>query len=479
MFTDAKKQKVANFLIEKGAKKFTHIKQRSLFEHLTRVGNLLESWGVPEYVVHAGMCHSLYATEFFKTAILSIDEREELRKLIGTEAESLVYDFCSAKRNTFQRNENGSFTIESHVTSRVISLEEVHAIMLLHLFLANDIDHIDQFNVQSTGARFVKVYGKWLNLFLEPARKYVMNISVHPTLRASQGNFIRFIAHAGVQIVSDGVSCVIDPWLYPSTHANALLRSIDPGSNTIDFLIPEPRNDITDLESDIILLSHFHTHHSPLQEITELVRMRPVQIVCPELGEEKLTKIRTNLGEEIFNRITFHQVTVDTELQFENITVRCITHLSKGHLAFFVDTKQGRVLHLADPRAQLGMSLEFDTLWDKFDGLKPDYAFVSCAGHILRHVNEKGEREILEHTSFSPTQCAKFMVKIGAKAGGAIGIFNHSIWTERVEFTHSSEAIEKEFFWALSFLAPSIRILTVRPGDIFYFDEKVKIVAEK
>ena len=48
---------------------------------------------VPEYVQDAGLFHSIYGTTYFNTQ--STNNREEVRQLIGTEAEELVYLFCS------------------------------------------------------------------------------------------------------------------------------------------------------------------------------------------------------------------------------------------------------------------------------------------------------------------------------------------------------------------------------------------------
>ncbi len=119
-------------------------------------------------------------------------------------------------------------------------------------------------------------------------------------------NFIRFIAHSGIQINTNGVSLAIDPWLYSSSHEQAKLQGFDPASCSVDFIVPGPRNTISDIASDIILLSHFHTHHSPYKEISQILQSKSrVDIVCPILSDEKLKILQTWLKDD-FQKITFH-----------------------------------------------------------------------------------------------------------------------------------------------------------------------------
>ena len=80
-----------DFLKQLGSDKVKH-KNQSLLEHLIGVRDILEKWGVPEYVQDGGLFHSVYGTTYFKPQ-LTID-RDAVRYLIGKKAEELAYWFC-------------------------------------------------------------------------------------------------------------------------------------------------------------------------------------------------------------------------------------------------------------------------------------------------------------------------------------------------------------------------------------------------
>ena len=87
-------EKYIEYLEQLGTDKVAHTNGlQSLMDHLIGVKNLLKRMNVPEYVQDAGLFHSIYGTIYFNTQ--STNNREEVRQLIGTEAEELVYLFCS------------------------------------------------------------------------------------------------------------------------------------------------------------------------------------------------------------------------------------------------------------------------------------------------------------------------------------------------------------------------------------------------
>jgi L-ascorbate metabolism protein UlaG (beta-lactamase superfamily) len=469
MFGLAKREKIHSFLTDKGADAISHIKRKTFHEHLTRVGELLAAWGGNEDLVHAGLCHSLYSSEAFEEALLTLDQREDLKALIGEESEKLVFHFCSMRRESFQRNDEG-FAYIDRINGLEIHLSHTDGVQLLHLLFANDIDHIHHFNVGGMSSFITRRYARFAEYLSSPACIFFEQFKTAPALIPNGEEYVRFIGHAGVHLKTKEFSVAIDPWLYSSVREKGRLQGFEPQNYTIDFMIPEPRNTIADLDPDIVLLSHFHTHHAPFQEIKEFAARKPITIVCPPIQPDRLEAIKKLMGSSIYESITFNFVADDTTLVFGGITIRAIHHTQQRHIGFFVSTPSGSVLHLADPRANNHESLLFDPIWDKFNDLRPDFAFISCAGHAGREVLGNGERIIKENETFTPTQAAKFAVKIGAKAAGACGIFNHSVWTDRVEMSRTSAEAEKEFHWALSFLSPATRVLTLRPGDIYYFD---------
>lgn len=67
----------------------------TFFSHCFNIYNMLKEKGLEENVCLAGLYHSIYGTESFKTP-LSID-RETVRAYIGNYAEKLVYLFCTLR----------------------------------------------------------------------------------------------------------------------------------------------------------------------------------------------------------------------------------------------------------------------------------------------------------------------------------------------------------------------------------------------
>lgn len=52
-------------------------------DHLRAVQRLLQAWGMPEAITLAGLFHSIYGTEGFQDFQLSLDRRDDVKKLIG------------------------------------------------------------------------------------------------------------------------------------------------------------------------------------------------------------------------------------------------------------------------------------------------------------------------------------------------------------------------------------------------------------
>lgn len=67
----------------------------SLFNHLLGTYEILKNKNLPEYVCWAGLFHSVYETEYvsFSTAYT----RNQVKLIIGEQAENLVYIFCNLK----------------------------------------------------------------------------------------------------------------------------------------------------------------------------------------------------------------------------------------------------------------------------------------------------------------------------------------------------------------------------------------------
>ncbi|MCX5384125.1 DUF6817 domain-containing protein [Streptomyces sp. NBC_00083] len=84
----------------------------TLLAHLRRTGDLLASWGARPALATAGLCHALYGTDGFATALAGLERRTEIADAIGAEAEEIVYVYASCDRTTAYRElalEDGLF----------------------------------------------------------------------------------------------------------------------------------------------------------------------------------------------------------------------------------------------------------------------------------------------------------------------------------------------------------------------------------
>lgn len=86
--------------VEKNAIEFIRSRSESiphsgttLFNHLYNTFVILKQHGCKSSLCLAGLCHSIYGTEFYER--LRITDRRVLQEIIGTEAEDIVYRFCN------------------------------------------------------------------------------------------------------------------------------------------------------------------------------------------------------------------------------------------------------------------------------------------------------------------------------------------------------------------------------------------------
>lgn len=79
---------------------FTHVGfPGNFFDHLTGVYKILLAWRQPQYVVRAGLFHSVYGTFDYRYSIFDLrDGRQSLTSLIGPGAEELAFTLCTSDR---------------------------------------------------------------------------------------------------------------------------------------------------------------------------------------------------------------------------------------------------------------------------------------------------------------------------------------------------------------------------------------------
>lgn len=144
--SDPSVKKIEAVLEAMGASRSPHGEGRNLYTHLLGTRDLLKAWGVSLDVQNAGLFHSIYSTEIYKTQLLPYSQRNVLRDLIGEQAERLAYLFSVvARRDIFRAAasastlKSGGFTFETipntDATERVaeVTAEDVTALLVLHL----------------------------------------------------------------------------------------------------------------------------------------------------------------------------------------------------------------------------------------------------------------------------------------------------------------------------------------------------------
>ena len=98
---------------------------KTLFDHLWGTYSILKEQGKPEYVCLAGLFHSIYETEYFKFS--TPYTRNEVKDLIGEQAEHLVYEFCNISPRTSKLIDRQG-TWSDRVYADLLDMEFVNAI---------------------------------------------------------------------------------------------------------------------------------------------------------------------------------------------------------------------------------------------------------------------------------------------------------------------------------------------------------------
>ncbi len=138
---DEQLEKRLHFLRKANTEAMPH-SDRGLFDHLLGTRQLLVEWGARPALCDAGLFHSIYSTEHYEQTAVPLTRREEVRQLIGEEAESLVWLFCMMRREIFFLNlgtERSAF-VQHRETGEQIPLRGTQQEDLLTLLFANSLE---------------------------------------------------------------------------------------------------------------------------------------------------------------------------------------------------------------------------------------------------------------------------------------------------------------------------------------------------
>jgi hypothetical protein len=139
---DEQLEKRLRFLREANTERMPH-SERGLFDHLLGTRQLLVEWGARPALCDAGLFHSIYSTEYYEQTAVPLTSRNDVRQLIGEEAESLVWLFCMMRRETLldgNLERQRDFTVQHRLTGEQISLSEAQFGDLVTMTIANSLE---------------------------------------------------------------------------------------------------------------------------------------------------------------------------------------------------------------------------------------------------------------------------------------------------------------------------------------------------
>lgn len=115
----------------------------TLLEHLRGTHDLLDQWGNPPQVCVAGLFHSIYGTYAFDKQSADMGMRENIRDVIGVQAEWLVYVFCVTDRRCFYDHLGESrFRVRDIVHDCDLELDRDTLAALIEIEVANVVDQV-------------------------------------------------------------------------------------------------------------------------------------------------------------------------------------------------------------------------------------------------------------------------------------------------------------------------------------------------
>ncbi|MFC3966264.1 alpha/beta fold hydrolase [Nocardia jiangsuensis] len=130
----------SHLLRELGADAIAH-PGGTVLDHLRRVHTLVSEWGASPRLRLAALCHAAYGTDGRPHRLLPPHRRDRLRRAIGTDAENLVYRYCSCeRRSTYARLGARPLPLTDRFTGEVIELDGSDLADFAILTIANEWD---------------------------------------------------------------------------------------------------------------------------------------------------------------------------------------------------------------------------------------------------------------------------------------------------------------------------------------------------
>jgi hypothetical protein len=143
-----------------------------LGDHLQRVGDTLESWQAPGWVIDAGRLHAVYGTDGLPAEFGDV-HRAFVRSAVGAKAEQLITLYCRCDRaQSYSRLAARSPAIVDRSTGerQALTGEQLRAFM--ELTVANELDVLtrDAEIAARYGESLARLFSRWTPFLSEPAR---------------------------------------------------------------------------------------------------------------------------------------------------------------------------------------------------------------------------------------------------------------------------------------------------------------------
>jgi Domain of unknown function (DUF6817) len=110
--------------------------------HLRGTRQLLVQWGARPALCAAALFHSVCGPDACPDSTVPASLRDEVRQLIGAEAEQIARLFCVMERSTLVDNVNrtGEFRVKNRHTNEPVPLNATEVSDLSHLLIANVLE---------------------------------------------------------------------------------------------------------------------------------------------------------------------------------------------------------------------------------------------------------------------------------------------------------------------------------------------------
>lgn len=108
---------------------------------------MLKAWGCESHVCDAGLFHSIYGTQIFKTQTVPYTERGRIRAHIGARAERLAYLFSACDRPGGFIRTIGSGTLLNKITGaeEAVGPDELAELLLIECANLRDQESLEPF----------------------------------------------------------------------------------------------------------------------------------------------------------------------------------------------------------------------------------------------------------------------------------------------------------------------------------------------